>query len=325
MSAADPMLATHAEREVRARRQGYIALLSVQFFFGLFPLFGKLAFEQFSARSIVAWRIGVGAGALALLTLWLHGRGAWPRREDWPRLVLCSLLGIVVNMVLFLEGLKRSTAVNTALLLPLIPVFTAAVAIALRQERFDRTRAIGMAIAFSGAVLLVVQHGAKLESEHLTGNVLVVVNEICYAIYLVIARPLLAKYPPLVVVTWVFVLSVWAIPFLIADGSAWPPHPNSTSLASMAYIVVFPTILAYLLNVYALARVSSSTTAAFIFVQPSITVLGGVFWLREDLPDHMWIATALTFAGVWIVARRRVRSQAPTANCSLDAQGNAEP
>jgi len=305
MSAADPMLATHAEREARARRQGYVALLTVQLFFGFFPLFGKLAFVEFSARAIVAWRIGVGAGALALVTFLVHGRGALPKREDWPRLVLCSLLGIVVNMVLFLEGLKRSTAINTALLLPLIPVFTAIVAITLRQERFDRTRAIGMAIAFAGAALLVAQRGGELESEHLTGNVLVVINEVCYAIYLVIARPLLAKYPPLVVVTWVFVLSVWAIPWLVADGSAWPEHASRTSLASMAYIVVFPTILAYLLNVYALARVSASTTAAFIFVQPSITVVGGVLWLHEPLPNHMWIATALTFAGVWIVARRR--------------------
>jgi drug/metabolite transporter (DMT)-like permease len=306
MSAADPMLATPAEREARARRQGYVALLTVQLFFGLFPLFGKLAFVEFSARAIVAWRIGVGAGALGLITLLVHGRNAWPRREDWPRLVLCSLLGIVVNMVLFLEGLKRSTAINTALLLPLIPVFTAIVAIVLRQERFDRTRAIGMAIAFAGAALLVVQRGGEISSEHMTGNVLIVINEICYAIYLVIARPLLSKYLPLVVVTWVFVLSAWAIPWLVRDGSAWPPDPSATSLASMAYIVVFPTILAYLLNVYALARVSASTTAAFIFVQPSITVVGGVFWLHEPLPNHMWIATALTFAGVWIVARRHI-------------------
>lgn len=305
MSAADGTLASDPDAAARARRQGYAALLAVQLFFGLFPLFGKFAFGHFSPRGIVAWRIAFGALALAVIAFAVHGRAAWPKRGDWPRLIACSLLGIVINMVLFMEGLKRSTAVNTALLLPLIPVFTAIVAIVLRQERFDGVRALGMGIAFAGAAVLVAQRGGELSSDHLTGNVMIVINEICYAIYLVIARPLLARYPPLVVVSSIFALSIWAVPWLASDGGALPSGAGAASWASMGYIVVFPTILAYLLNVYALARVSSSTTAAFIFIQPSITVAGGVWLLHEPLPNHVLLAAALTFGGVWIVARRR--------------------
>jgi drug/metabolite transporter (DMT)-like permease len=286
------------------RRQGVMALLVVQLLFGLFPVFGKQAFHDFSPRGVTAWRIAVGSVALLSLAFAVYGRKALFARADLGRFVLCSLLGVVLNMALFLEGLQRSTAVNTALLLPLIPVFTVIVAIVLRQERFDRVRAAGMTLAFAGALVLLLQRGPDLGRSYLVGNLLVIANEVFYAIYLVIARPLLSRYPPLVVVAWVFALSAWAAPLLAMGGGAFPENAAPSSWWSLLYIVIGPTILTYLLNVFALARVSASTTASFIFIQPAITVLASQLWLREPLPDNMLLSTALTFAGVWIVARR---------------------
>ncbi len=295
---------TLSPAQIAARRQGVVALLVVQLLFGLFPVIGKYAFADFSPRSVTAWRIAVGALSLLSIAFALHGRAALVRRGDLGRLFLCALLGVVLNMALFLEGLKRSTAVSTALLLPLIPVFTVLVAIALRQERFDRVRAGGMLLAFAGASILLFGRGAGLDPEHLTGNLLVIANEFCYAIYLVIARPLLARYPPLVVVAWVFGLSAWAAPLLALGEDPLPSGASLQSWWSLAYIVVGPTVLTYMLNVYALARVSASTTASFIFIQPAITVLASQLWLREPLPENMVLSTVLTFAGVWVVARR---------------------
>lgn len=287
-----------------ARKQGVAALLVVQVLFGLFPVFGKHAFADFEPRAVTAWRISIGAAALLIFAFVACGRRALPQRRDLGRLFLCALLGVVFNMALFLEGLKRSTAVDTALLLPLIPVFTAIVAIALRQERFDRVRALGMALAFVGASLLLLGRGGGLDSSHTVGNLLVIANEVCYAIYLVIARPLLSRYPPLVVVAWVFGLSVWAVPLLLIGAAPFPADAAAQSWWSLLYIVIGPTILTYLLNVFALARVSASTTASFIFIQPAITVVASQLWLREPLPENMLLSSALTFAGVWIVARR---------------------
>jgi drug/metabolite transporter (DMT)-like permease len=102
----------------------------------------------------------------------------------------------------------------------------------------------------------------------------------------------------------VFALSAWAAPLLAMGGGAFPENAAPSSWWSLLYIVIGPTILTYLLNVFALARVSASTTASFIFIQPAITVLASQLWLREPLPDNMLLSTALTFAGVWIVARR---------------------
>jgi drug/metabolite transporter (DMT)-like permease len=300
----------------RARRaQGVVALLFVQLFFGLFPLFGKLAFGSFAARSVAAWRIAVGGLVLGVVAALVHGRRFLPERGDLPRLALCGLLGILLNMLLFLEGLQRSSAIHVALLLPLIPVFTLIVAIVARQERFDLPRALGMAVAFFGAGLVLFERGGRLGSDHTLGNLLVVANELCYAIYFVLLRPLLAKYPPLVLTAWVFLLSAWSIPLLLgAEAPLVPEGAPTEAWLAILYIVIFPTIFTYLLNSFALVRVSASTAASFIFLQPMITVVGALWWLDEALPQHFVLSTLLTFGGVWVVARRPVaRPLAPAA------------
>jgi drug/metabolite transporter (DMT)-like permease len=290
-------------RELRTRAEGHVALLAVQLFFGLFPLFAKFAFAQFEPRAIVVWRIAVGALVLLAIAFLQHGRAAWPQRGDWARLAACGLLGVVLNMALFMEGLKRSTAVSTALLLPLIPVFTAIVALAVRQERYDAKRALGMLVAFAGALVLLTRKEVDLDGSHLTGNLLIVLNEVCYAIYLVMVRPLLRRLPPLAVIGWVFGLSLWSLPLLARDVTVWP-QASAASWASLAYVLIFATILAYLLNGVALRRVAASTAASYVFLQPAITCAGAVVWLGESFTTRMAIATALTFVGVWIVARR---------------------
>jgi drug/metabolite transporter (DMT)-like permease len=310
--------------DARQRAQGFAALIAVQLFFGLFPLFGKVALAPgaFGPRSVCAWRIAFGAAVMLAIAFAIHGREAWPPRRDWGRLVLCSILGVVANMWLFLEGLSRSTATNTALLLPLIPVFTAVAAIVLREERFERVRALGMTVAFAGASLVLFQKGPELSSEHLVGNLLVVTNEICYAFYLVLARRLVETRPPIAVTAWVFALSAWAVPVLLhGDAEAVPAAAGPKAWVAIAYIVVFPTVFAYLFNVFALSRVSASTAATFIFLQPLITVAGGMVILGEPLPDHALLATLLTFGGVWIVTRRR----APRPEPGNEARGTSSP
>lgn len=296
------------QHERRRRAQGVVALLAVQVFFGLFPLFGKLSMHAFAPRVVAGWRITVGASVLLLIAFVRHGRRALPEGRDLARLQVCALLGISLNQVLYLEGLQRAPSVNAALVMALIPVFVFALSVALRQERLVPMRACGLLLAVSGAVLLLVRKRVDLGPEYLAGNLLMIANAASYSVYLVLAKPLAMRYPALVLTAWVFGLSAWTVP-LFAWGEAWAPGVAATAdWLSLAWVLLFPTILAYLLNSYALARVSASTTAIFIFMQPVLAAIAGYVWLHERLDAQFGVAAGLILGGLWVVLCWRARS-----------------
>ena len=72
----------------------------------------------------------------------------------------------------------------------------------------------------------------------------------------------------------------------------------------LAFILVFPTSLAYFLNAFALSRLRASTTAMYVYVQPLITGVAGAVLLGEELTRGLLLSAGLVFAGIWLVARR---------------------
>ena len=300
-------MATPTPPEARSdRRQilrGHMALLAVQVCFGFFPIFGKLAFEGLSPGAVAAWRFLVAGLVLGALAWTRHGRDMIPRPADLIRLQVCSLLGVAINMVVFLEGLERTTAVNAGLLMPVIPVYTFAIAVAMGQERFSWRRGAGILMALSGTLFLLFQKGPELSSEHMLGNLLIVINTLSYSLYLVISKPLLVRYPPLVVIAWVFLLSIWTIPLFAEGETLLPSGAGASTWLSLGYILVFPTLIAYLLNTFALSLVTASTTATYILFQPLIAVLAGVLVLGEAFLPGTGVAAAVILAGVWLVVR----------------------
>ncbi|QDU67629.1 DMT family transporter [Engelhardtia mirabilis] len=287
---------------------GHLALVAVQLCFGLFPFFVKLALEGLEPRAIAVWRIGVGSAVLLGLAFAVAGRGAIPKRGDLPLLFVCGLLGVVMNQLLALEGVSRSTVVNAGLIMTLIPVFTVALAIAFRIERMHWKRAIGVPVAMCGAIVLLLQRGDSpdLARQHLFGNLLMACNCLSYAGYLLLSRRLLTRYRPLVVIAWVYVMSLWATPFL-GLGQDLIPSGVDTRVAwwGLALVLTFPTVVGYLLNTFALSRVPASVTAIYIYVQPLIAGTAGIVLLGEHFRPLMIVAAALMFTGIALVTRRR--------------------
>jgi drug/metabolite transporter (DMT)-like permease len=305
-------------RAGRGEFAAHAALSAVQLFFALFPVFGKLAFAggTYTPLAVGAARILFGALSLSALALVLHGARALPPRRELPRICLLAILGVAANMTLYLEGLKRSSADNATLMICLIPVFTFTIAVLLGHERFGARRSAGLLLALAGAAVLVFGGQAELGGEHALGSVLIALNCLGYAAYLVLVRPLAQRHPPLAVVAWMFVASLPWVPLMLwrdhaARGTAdfvlrevfLPAAAAPRALWALGFIVVFPTTLAYLFNVFALSRLRASTTAVYIYAQPLVTAVAAWLVLGERVTPLMGLSAALLFPGIWLVSR----------------------
>lgn len=310
-------------RETFRRTSGHLALVCTQLCFGLFPIFGRWVFAPggFTPLAVAGWRVLSGGLVLGALAFAVHGRRAWPARQDLPRMAVCALLGVVLNQALFLEGLRRSTAVNAGLIMCLIPVFTLLLATLARLEQFDWVRALGVAIALLGALPLLLARGVSLTEGHGLGNLLMVVNTLAYSGYIVVSKPLLGRYPALVVIAWVYLLSTLSVPFFALGGPMGPAQDSSPQVMwSLAYILVFPTSVGYLLHTFALSRVRASTTAIYVYLQPMITgtasyLLLGEAWDRGTVPAAVALAV-----GIWLITRRRAGAVPGTAKLAPKLQ-----
>lgn len=273
----------------------HLALVLVQILFGLWPLAGALLFAHLPPAALIGFRLALGAPILALAA-GLPWRPL-PSRRDLALLALMAALGIGVNQLLFAEGLHRSDPVNASVSILLLPALTLAIATAFRQERPTPLRLVGVVIALAGGALLVHVERLDLGDRLLVGNLLLLGNVSAYAAFLVLARPVLQRVGALQGMAWAFVLGgIEALPFTLRPSLAvaWLDLPAS-AWATLAFVLVGPTLGTYALNAWALRRAQSSVVAAYTNLQPAIAVLST--WLvLGTVPSARTTLAALVIA-----------------------------
>lgn len=288
----------------------HVALIAVQMMFATWPVFGKIVLRTIPSVALVGIRV-FGA-AIALTAIGLATRRLERiARADWLLLVVSSLLGVVFNQWLFVKGLSMTTAVNATLLGTTIPVFTLLVSFVLRNDKSSARSIIGILLAGLGVIYLIGPERASFSTSSVAGDLLIVINSLCYGTYIAVSKRLLDRYNALTVITWIFIVGcVPTVPVAAISLSKAPLASVSGSVwLAVAYIVLFATVICYYLNSWALARVPPSTVAVYIYLQPLITFVLAPLILGEKVGPRVIVASVLVFAGV-AVATIRARSKA---------------
>jgi drug/metabolite transporter (DMT)-like permease len=288
----------------------HLALFGTQSGFALFPVLAKLAFPTIPPLVLSAIRVVSAAAILEFLRRLAGDREL--ERRDRPAVLLYALLGVSFNQLLYILGLSMTTAINTSVLCAAIPVFTLAVSVLLGRERLDARAAAGVALALSGVLVLLDVTRFDLSSRHLRGNLLIVANSLSYSFYLVLSRPVLARYSARTVVSRLFLYGSVPIVLVALPGLARfrPEAVTDAAWWSVAAIVVVGTVLPYLWNAWALARTDASRVAFYVFLQPLIASLLAVAILHERVGVRTAIAATLIFGGlaVSVLPRREIAS-----------------
>jgi drug/metabolite transporter (DMT)-like permease len=297
--------ATKFEAIRRGGAAPHLALIAVQILFGSWPIVGKIALRELTTASLVALRV-TGAAIAFLFLQTFAGRVRITRKSDYARLALYSLLGVVLNQLLFVKGLALTTAINATLLSTTIPIFALVVSITLGYDRADFKKILGIALAACGVIYLIDPVRADFSHQTTLGNLLIIANSLSYAAYIAISKDLLKRYGALTVITWIFIFgSLATIPFgLYYTDAATVMHTSAHVWLAVLYIILMPTVGAYYLNAWALQRVAPSTVAAYIYLQPLIGFALAPLILGEQWNSRAWIAMLLIFSGVFVVTRR---------------------
>ncbi len=309
-NSTDQNVSETAESATEQNSAAYLALILVQVFFGSLPVIGKVVLAQIPSLALVGSRVGITA--LILFIFQAYRKRLWLReRGDYIRLAILSLFGVTINQIFFVGGLSLTKASNTSLLAVSIPIFTLTISILLKTEKLRGGKVVGIILAAAGIVFLLDPRKASFSSQTTIGDLMIIINSLAFGIYVATSKEIVTRNGAFRSMMWVFIFaSIICVPLgaysLLSIG---PAGVDPTVWLLVIYIGVFATAVPYLLNAWALARVSPSTLAVFIYLQPLIGFVLAVVFLDEVIDLRFLIAAALVFAGVFLASRKQIRTQ----------------
>ena len=234
-------------------------------------------------------------------------------KKDIFRLAACGFLGVAANQLFFFHGLNLTSPIDASIIITSIPVMVMIFSFFITKERITANKLLGLFIGGIGAVFLVWYGKSAEGTSSLLGNLFVFLNTCAYALYLIFVKPLMKKYKPITVISWVFLFGiVYVLPigikdFLSTDFSSF----DINTYLSIGYVVLFTTFLAYLFNIYALNYVSPTITSSYTYVQPvvSFIMVSLVAYLyveseySEDINSLKILSCILVVIGVYLISK----------------------
>lgn len=265
------------------------------------------ALKEFSPAQAAFWRTFFAA----VLFLPLAARGL--RREniaaeDWLRMAAVGVLGYAAPLIVGNMGQDLSSATNASLLVAVEPISVIFLSAFFLGEALTRPKVISLVLSLLGSAMIVLQGipfwNAQI-TPHFKGDALLFFHGFLWSLYTVIGKPVLRNVDPLTFTAITTVLALgplaWVAgpwPFGLATAPLAPP-----TLAAVAYLAVFSTFLGTLTWNKALQIIPASQLANFIFLQPLVGTLSGVFLLKDDFT--LWSASGggLILLGLYFSAK----------------------
>ena len=263
-------------------------------------------------------------GACLLFWIVARKRISIPDRADWWRFLVCAVCGVATNQLLFFNGLALTSPVNASIMMTSNPIIVMIISAALLRQKITSMKVVGILLGAFGAVALLMLSVYDVSRQSsVKGDLFILINSISWAFYLVMVKPLMAKYHPMMIVSWVFLIGILLVlPFggLGLKDIAWSAL-NSWQWFSVVYVIVFTTFLTYLFNMIGIHYLTPTVASAYIYFQP---MLAGVFAFifsyllhRDFTGDITWskvLCTALIFCGVYLVSRSERRMNEAAAD-----------
>jgi drug/metabolite transporter (DMT)-like permease len=286
--------------------QAHLALLTVNLIYGANYSIAKEVMPAYvQPFAFVLMRVG---GALILF--WIVSALFIKEKidkKDLPRMALLAVCGVACNQLFFLKGLSITTPINAAIIMISNPIVVLIIAAVVLKEKISISKFAGISLGVTGAaIMLLYSKTFSFGSETITGDLMILINSISWACYVVLAKPMMMKYNTFTVVKWVFLFGfIYVLPFGFKQFTEvnWATMPTSI-WHDIIFVVIGTTFFAYVLNTYALRALSPAVVSIYIYLQPFLATLIAVFYYHNDTLDARKILSAvLIIIGVTLVSQ----------------------
>ena len=267
----------------------------------------KVCLRVMSPVGVTAFRVIAAAAVLWVIQRYSPGRYAFKklRKADFWLFLKLAFVGLLLNQVLFISGLKFTTVAHSALVVTFGPLFTLLFAWQRGQEKPTGTNLFGMALSICGIFFLNLDKDLNLQTTYLWGDLLTLAGSVAFAYYTVMSKNVAAQYGSVSATTFTYVAG--ACVFLPAGLPAivnvsWL-HLSWGILLAYFYVAILASVLAPLIFYYALRSISASKLAALTYLQPVVTTVSSVLILSEKLTLNFILGGGIVLTGILLTQR----------------------
>lgn len=292
--------------------KGHLAIGAAYTIFGLNLVFCKDIANSESISPYVLFTLrAIGASALFWLLSAFMPKERIEKGDYW-KIAAASLVGLFIPQMTFLMAITMTSAIDTAIIGTLGPIFTMIFAFLFLKEPITGKKAGGVALSFAGILFLIFNSvhagGAAVTSP--LGVVLLLLNSISFSLYLGIFRPLISKYSVVTFMKWTFLfalivsLPVSAKGLITTNFLAIPINVRW----EIGFLIFFATFVAYFLIPYSQKLIRPTLVSMYSYLQPIIAAIVSI-WTGIDTLDWQKILSAiLIVGGVILVSKSRAAS-----------------
>ena len=278
-----------------------LALCWVSFFWGTTWIASKEGVKHMPALQLAAIRQFIGG--LLYISFFLFKKTPWPKGKQWKTIIILSILNFVLSNGFSTWGIKYISSGLGAIIGAIVPLWIVIITF-FRGERLARLTVIGLIISFGGVCVIFYDHLSDfMEADFRLGIFLSLIATLTWAFGTLYTKKKAASFNPYFSLgLQMFISSILLFAYNGATGtsvslSAIP----AISWWSIAYLVVFGSVLTFIAFIYALQNLPAEISSVYAYINPIIAVILGAVIFGEVLNAAIAIGGGVTLFGLYMV------------------------
>lgn len=258
--------------------------------------------QIFTLRFIIAYVLLTG------FSLW-RGRHKW-LSDNWRDELTMMALGLTGGSMYFLtenESLRFTTATNTSLIVCSCPLFAMLIiALFYKSERFSRLQALGSLLALIGMAAVVLNGHFVLHLSPL-GDTLAFSACICWALYTLLMKPVMGRYPAMFITRKVFfygILTILPYYIFVPDMPSLDVLMRPEVALNLLFLGSVASMLCYLTWSWCMKGLGAVICTNWVYVNPITTIIAAWLILDEQITAYFLIGSILIIAGMYLSSKK---------------------